>query len=63
MAPSDDDLFGAEHLRVYRDTSGERGYHWRGTTILLLTTQGHRSGDAPRRRTLQLAVDNTTRPR
>ena len=25
MAPSDDDLFGAEHLRVYRDTSGERG--------------------------------------
>ena len=45
MAPSDDDLFGAEHLRVYRDTSGERGYHWRGTTILLLTTQGHRSGE------------------
>ncbi|TMM17264.1 MAG: nitroreductase family deazaflavin-dependent oxidoreductase [Actinobacteria bacterium] len=45
MAPSDDDLFGAEHVRVYRDTSGERGYHWRGTTILLLTTQGHRSGE------------------
>jgi deazaflavin-dependent oxidoreductase (nitroreductase family) len=45
MAPSDDDLFGAEHVRVYRDTAGERGYHWRGTTILLLTTQGRRSGD------------------
>src|SRR5947208_8603676 len=45
MAPSDDDLFGAEHLRVYRDTSGERGYHWRGTTILLLTTRGRRSGE------------------
>ncbi len=45
MAPSDDDLFGAEHVRVYRDTSGELGYHWRGTTILLLTTQGHRSGE------------------
>jgi deazaflavin-dependent oxidoreductase (nitroreductase family) len=45
MASSDDDLFGGEHVRVYRDTDGERGYHWRGTTILLLTTQGRRSGE------------------
>jgi deazaflavin-dependent oxidoreductase (nitroreductase family) len=44
MAPSDDDLFGAEHVRVYRETGGERGYHWRGTTILLLTTTGRNSG-------------------
>jgi deazaflavin-dependent oxidoreductase (nitroreductase family) len=44
MAPSDDDLFGDEHVRVYRETAGERGYHWRGTTILLLTTNGRRSG-------------------
>ena len=44
MAPSDDDLFGGEHVRVYRDTAGERGYHWRGATILLLTTRGRRSG-------------------
>jgi deazaflavin-dependent oxidoreductase (nitroreductase family) len=43
---SDDDLFGAEHVRVYRETGGERGYHWRGTTILLLTTTGRRSGEA-----------------
>lgn len=46
MADSDDDLFGAEHVRVYRETAGERGYHWRGTTILLLTTQGRRSGES-----------------
>jgi deazaflavin-dependent oxidoreductase (nitroreductase family) len=46
MAGSDDDdLFGAEHVRVYRETGGERGYHWRGTTILLLSTRGRRSGE------------------
>jgi len=43
---SDDDLFGEEHVRAYRETDGERGYHWRrGTTILLLTTDGRRSGE------------------
>ncbi len=41
----DDELFGAEHVRVYRETNGERGYHWRGTTILLLTTTGRKSGE------------------
>ncbi len=45
MAGSDDELFGAEHVRVYRETAGERGYHWRGTTILLLTTEGRTSGE------------------
>jgi deazaflavin-dependent oxidoreductase (nitroreductase family) len=45
MAESDDDLFGAEHVRVYRETDGERGYDWRGTTILLLTTTGRKSGE------------------
>jgi deazaflavin-dependent oxidoreductase (nitroreductase family) len=41
----DHDLFGQEHVRVYRETGGERGYHWRnGTTILLLTTKGRSSG-------------------
>jgi deazaflavin-dependent oxidoreductase (nitroreductase family) len=44
MPESDDDLFGGEHVRVYRETAGERGYHWRGTTILLLTTKGRTSG-------------------
>jgi deazaflavin-dependent oxidoreductase (nitroreductase family) len=44
MAQPDDDLFGAEHVRAYRETGGERGYHWRGATILLLTTDGRSSG-------------------
>jgi deazaflavin-dependent oxidoreductase (nitroreductase family) len=46
MAESDDELFGAEHVRVYRETAGARGYHWRGTTILLLTTTGRTSGES-----------------
>ena len=41
----DDDLFLDEHVRVFRETDGERGYHWRGTTILLLTTTGRVSGE------------------
>ncbi len=41
----DDNLFGAEHVRVYRETDGERGYHWRGTKILLLSTRGRNSGE------------------
>lgn len=45
MADSDDDLFGSEHVRVYRETGGEHGYHWRGTTILLLSTVGRVSGE------------------
>jgi deazaflavin-dependent oxidoreductase (nitroreductase family) len=45
MASSDDELFGPEHVRVYRETAGEHGYNWRGTTILLLTTTGRRSGE------------------
>lgn len=46
MARSDDDLFGEEHVRVYRETAGEQGYHWHGTTILLLTTRGRTSGES-----------------
>src|SRR2546421_8370169 len=45
MPGSDDDLFGAEHVRVYRETEGKRGYLWRGAPILLLTTVGRRSGE------------------
>lgn len=44
MSTSDDELFGDEHVRAYQKTDGERGYHWRGTTILLLTTTGRSSG-------------------
>ena len=46
VAASDDELFGSEHVRVYRETGGERGYHWRGTTILLLTTVGRTTGES-----------------
>jgi deazaflavin-dependent oxidoreductase (nitroreductase family) len=38
------DLFGQEHVRVYRETDGEQGHNWRGTTILLLSTTGRVSG-------------------
>ena len=44
-APEDDEMFGAEHVSVYRETEGERGFHWRGTEILLLTTTGRKSGE------------------
>lgn len=44
MSATEDQLFGPEHVRVYRETGGERGYHWRGTEILLLTTTGRSSG-------------------
>jgi deazaflavin-dependent oxidoreductase (nitroreductase family) len=45
MSGTDDGLFGAEHVRVYRETGGERGYRWRGTEILLLSTRGRRTGE------------------
>jgi deazaflavin-dependent oxidoreductase (nitroreductase family) len=51
MSESDDQLFGEEHVRAYRDSDGERGYHWRGAEILLLTTEGRKSGE---QRTLPL---------
>ncbi len=38
-------LFGQEHVERYRATDGEEGYSWqKGTTILLLTTKGRKSG-------------------
>jgi deazaflavin-dependent oxidoreductase (nitroreductase family) len=43
--PFGQELFGQEHVRVYRETGGEQGYEWRGTTILLLTTKGRVSGE------------------
>jgi deazaflavin-dependent oxidoreductase (nitroreductase family) len=57
MSDSDDALFGAEHVRVYRETGGERGYNWRrGSKILLLTTTGRTSGE-PRTTPLIHRVD------
>jgi proline iminopeptidase len=38
-------LFGDEHVRRYRETDGEEGHVWReGSTILLLTTKGRKTG-------------------
>lgn len=39
-------LFGAEHVRRYRETDGEVGYVWNGVPTLLLTTTGRRTGKA-----------------
>ena len=39
-------LFGDEHVRSYRETGGEVGHDWKkGTSILLLTTKGRKSGE------------------
>jgi deazaflavin-dependent oxidoreductase (nitroreductase family) len=39
-------LFGDEHVRQYRETDGEYGHDWKeGTSTLLLTTTGRRSGE------------------
>ncbi|MFB9316949.1 nitroreductase family deazaflavin-dependent oxidoreductase [Cryptosporangium minutisporangium] len=37
-------LFGAEHVRRYRETGGAEGYLWNGVPTLILTTTGRRSG-------------------
>lgn len=38
-------LFGQEHVRRYQETDGVEGHDWQGTTVLILTTTGRRSGD------------------
>lgn len=57
VSDADDQLFGPEHVRVYQETNGERGYHWRGADVLLLTTQGRKSGE-PRTLPLIHRTDN-----
>jgi proline iminopeptidase len=43
---SDENLFGEEHVRRYRETGGEVGHIWRnGSKILLLTTKGRVTGE------------------
>jgi deazaflavin-dependent oxidoreductase (nitroreductase family) len=37
-------LFGQEHVKRYRETDGAEGHEWQGTTVLILTTTGRRSG-------------------
>ncbi|GLZ08019.1 nitroreductase [Actinomadura sp. NBRC 104412] len=39
-----DTLFGQEHVERYQATDGAVGHDWRGTTVLLLTTTGRRTG-------------------
>jgi proline iminopeptidase len=39
-------LFGQEHVRRYKETDGEEGFVWKeGSTILLLTTTGRKTGN------------------
>ena len=38
-------LFGQEHVKRYQQTDGAEGHEWRGTTVLILTTTGRRSGE------------------
>jgi deazaflavin-dependent oxidoreductase (nitroreductase family) len=38
-------LFGQEHVDRYVATDGEEGHDWQGTTVLILTTKGRRSGE------------------
>ncbi|MBO0685329.1 MAG: nitroreductase family deazaflavin-dependent oxidoreductase [Candidatus Dormibacteraeota bacterium] len=43
---SEENLFGDEHVRRYRETGGAVGHTWRrGSKILLLTTRGRKSGE------------------
>ena len=37
-------LFGDEHVRRYVETDGAEGHEWQGTTVLILTTVGRKSG-------------------
>ncbi|MCW2951567.1 MAG: nitroreductase [Conexibacter sp.] len=39
-------LFGPEHVKRYVETDGEEGHDWQGTTTLILTTTGRRSGES-----------------
>jgi deazaflavin-dependent oxidoreductase (nitroreductase family) len=41
---TDISLLGEEHVRVYRETNGEKGFIWNGAPILLLTAKGRKSG-------------------
>ena len=39
-------LYGDEHVRRYRETDGEEGHIWQeGSTVLLLTTKGRKTGN------------------
>lgn len=41
-------LFGKKHVERYEATDGDEGHEWEGTTTLILTTRGRRSGEERR---------------
>lgn len=46
MPQGAEQLHGAEHVKRYLETDGADGHRWReGTSILLLTTTGRKSGE------------------
>jgi deazaflavin-dependent oxidoreductase (nitroreductase family) len=49
--------FVRNHIRRYVDSGGADGYEWNGTTTLLLTTIGRRSGTARRTALIFREVD------
>ena len=44
-------LYGDEHVKRYEETDGAEGHEWQGTTALILTTTGRKSGQ-PRKSAL-----------
>lgn len=38
-------LFGDEHVQRYFETGGKEGHDWQGTTALILTTKGRKTGE------------------
>jgi deazaflavin-dependent oxidoreductase (nitroreductase family) len=44
-------LYGDEHVKRYEETGGAEGHEWQGTTTLILTTTGRKSGQ-PRKSAL-----------
>jgi len=49
-------LFGDEHVRRYLESDGAEGHDWQGTSVLILTTTGRRSG-MPRDKALRYGRD------
>jgi len=49
--------FVRDHIRRYVDSGGTDGHDWQGTTIVLLTTTGRRSGEARRTALIYREVD------
>ena len=59
-------LFGDEHVKRYEETDGAEGHEWEGTTTLILTTTGRKSGQQRRHPLIYQDTARTTwrwRPR